>query len=81
MRLTFHGVCLRSCFPHYGINNFKKLLAEGYHYVDSTQYMELMKSMDSGHHSFLRPRCFGKSLAVSVIEVYVQRVRSGVVVR
>ena len=59
-------------FP-YGISNFKKLVTEGYHYFDRTPYLEVMEQMHSDYHFFLRPRRFGKSLAVSVMEYYYGR--------
>ena len=59
----------RPRFP-YGISNFKVLATEGYHYVDRTEYIAKMEQMDSKYHFFLRPRRFGKSLAVSVMEYY-----------
>jgi hypothetical protein len=56
-------------FPH-NVSNFKKLVTEGYRYIDRTHYLEKMEQMDTNYHFFLRPRRFGKSLAVSVMEYY-----------
>ena len=56
-------------FPH-SISNFQTLVNEGYIYIDRTQYLEKLEQMDSRYHFFLRPRRFGKSLAVSVMEYY-----------
>ncbi len=56
-------------FP-YGISNFETLVRTGKHYVDRTLYLAKMEDMDTRYHFFLRPRRFGKSLAVSVMEYY-----------
>ncbi len=56
-------------FP-YGISNFETLVRTGKHYVDRTMYLAKMEDMDTRYHFFLRPRRFGKSLAVSVMEYY-----------
>jgi hypothetical protein len=56
-------------FP-YGISNFETLVRTGKHYVDRTTYLAKMEDMDTRYHFFLRPRRFGKSLAVSVMEYY-----------
>ena len=49
-----------------GISDFKKLIEEGYIYVDKTKYIyELVRN---GGYIFLsRPRRFGKSLLLSTI--------------
>lgn len=55
-------------FP-YGISDFYKLRMEGYVYVDRTQYIPYIE--EAGMHLvFLRPRRFGKSLWLSVLENY-----------
>ncbi len=56
-------------FP-YGVSNFETLVEEGYLYVDRTAYIERLEWQGSRFHFFLRPRRFGKSLFVSVLEYY-----------
>ena len=56
-------------FP-YGVSNFKTLVTEGYHYVDRTMFLEKMEEMHTKYHFFLRPRRFGKSLVVSILQYY-----------
>ncbi len=56
-------------FP-YGVSNFETLVEEGYLYVDRTAYIERLERQGSRFHFFLRPRRFGKSLFVSVLEYY-----------
>jgi len=56
-------------FP-YGVSNFEQLATQGFVFVDKTPYLE---KLEYAHHkfvSYLRPRRFGKSLFVSVLEYY-----------
>jgi len=55
-------------FP-YGISDFAKLIAEGYWYVDRTDQLPLIESTGE-QLLFLRPRRFGKSLILSMLENY-----------
>ena len=54
----------------YGIGNFGKLIEENFYYVDKTQYIEKLESLGSQYLFFLRPRRFGKSLFLSMLEHY-----------
>jgi len=55
-------------FP-YGISDFDALITEKYHYVDRTDRIPLLE--DAGKQLlFLRPRRFGKSLLLSMLESY-----------
>ena len=55
-------------FP-YGICDFEKILTNGYFYVDRTDKIPLIE--DTGEYLlFLRPRRFGKSLVLSMLENY-----------
>lgn len=55
-------------FP-YGIADFEVVSSEGYEYVDRTHYLPLLE--DAGRQLlFLRPRRFGKSLLLSMLENY-----------
>ncbi len=52
-----------------GIQSFKKIIEEGYAYVDKTGYIKTL--LEQGHYIFLsRPRRFGKSLLLSTLESY-----------
>ena len=53
----------------YGISDFKRIRTEGYYYIDKTQYLAQMESRDS-FIFFVRPRRFGKSLFLSMMESY-----------
>ena len=53
----------------YGIMDFRRLRMEGYYYVDKTEYLAQMEARDS-FIFFVRPRRFGKSLFISMMESY-----------
>ena len=53
----------------YGIMDFRRLRSEGYYYVDKTECLAQMEARDS-FVFFVRPRRFGKSLFISMMESY-----------
>ncbi len=53
----------------YGISNFEVLRKEEYLYVDKTSYIELLDRY-APYQFFIRPRRFGKSLFISMLENY-----------
>ncbi len=55
-------------FP-YGVSDFYKLITEGYYYVDRTAAIPLIEQAGDAL-LFLRPRRFGKSLLLSLLENY-----------
>ena len=62
-------------FP-YGISDFRKLMLEDYFYVDRSAGIRLIE--DTGPQLlFLRPRRFGKSLLLSLLENYYDVARAG----
>jgi len=54
----------------YGISSYDKIKAENYYYIDKTKYIEIIENYGSAYHFFLRPRRFGKSLFVSILDHY-----------
>jgi hypothetical protein len=54
-------------FP-YGISDFKSIIKEGYFYCDRTDKISLLENTKS--QLFIRPRRFGKSLVLSMLENY-----------
>ncbi len=54
----------------YGVPNFKSISEEGYIFVDKTPFVEKLESLGERYLFFLRPRKFGKSLFVSMLEYY-----------
>ncbi|MBD5586169.1 hypothetical protein FDF50_03990 [Clostridium botulinum] len=53
----------------YGISNFEVLREKNYLYVDKTFYIELLDRY-APYNFFIRPRRFGKSLFISMLENY-----------
>lgn len=53
----------------YGMSNFEELREEGYLYVDKTNYIEILETYPR-YQFFIRPRRFGKSLFISMLENY-----------
>lgn len=59
----------------YGISDFGKVIQEAYFYIDRTEAIPLIE--DAGQQLvFLRPRRFGKSLLLSMLEHYYDIARS-----
>ncbi|MCP4136274.1 MAG: AAA family ATPase [bacterium] len=54
----------------YGISNYELLKSENYYFVDKTRYIEKLESQGSQYLFFLRPRRFGKTLFISLLEHY-----------
>ena len=54
-------------FP-YGVCDFRKIILNGYFYCDRTDKIPLLEQSDS--QLFIRPRRFGKSLVLSMLENY-----------
>jgi hypothetical protein len=53
----------------YGIADFRRLILNNYYYVDRTQFIEKIENSNS-YLFFLRPRRFGKSLTLSMLNYY-----------
>ncbi|WP_366936729.1 AAA family ATPase [uncultured Thiothrix sp.] len=53
----------------YGLSNFRKVISEGYTYVDKTAYIPALEEQGN-YLLLLRPRRFGKSLFISMLEYY-----------
>ncbi|MCO6493673.1 MAG: AAA family ATPase [Phaeodactylibacter sp.] len=54
----------------YGISNFSDLATQGYFFVDRTNYIEQLEKLGEKYLIFLRPRRFGKSLWISILQHY-----------
>jgi hypothetical protein len=53
----------------YGLTNYGRLLQRNCYYVDKTMYLKAVE--DAGDYLFfIRPRRFGKSLFLAVMEAY-----------
>jgi hypothetical protein len=53
----------------YGESSFKKAIDKNMYYIDKTKYIETLEMMPS-FQFFIRPRRFGKSLFLSMLETY-----------
>jgi hypothetical protein len=53
----------------YGLSNFKSVISEGYTYIDKTAFISKLEA-EGKHSILLRPRRFGKSLFLSMLEYY-----------
>jgi hypothetical protein len=54
----------------YGQSNFANMIESGYAYVDKTRFIELLENENNTYQFFIRPRRFGKSLFLSILENY-----------
>ncbi len=54
----------------YGISDFSAITKEGYYFVDRTDYITRLESLGEKYIFFLRPRRFGKSLWISILQYY-----------
>ncbi len=56
--------------PYGSVGTFEDLITQGYLYIDRTQYLEELERLSERHLIFLRPRRFGKSLFISILQYY-----------
>lgn len=54
----------------YGVSNFVKLVRDGYYFVDRTPFIAQLEQLAEPYLFFLRPRRFGKTLFVSLLQCY-----------
>ena len=54
----------------YGIGNYKLLKKDNYYFIDKTKFIKKIENLGSRYLFFLRPRKFGKSLFLSMLEYY-----------
>ena len=55
-----------------GIENFKEIRKDGYYYVDKTALIEQVLEKRSKVTLFTRPRRFGKSLNMSMLQYFFE---------
>jgi len=53
----------------YGLSDFKRVKTENYYFIDKTHFLEKLED-EQNFLYFLRPRRFGKSLTLAMIEAY-----------
>ena len=63
----------------YGVSDFGRIRRQGFFYADKTPFLPLLESAEAGlfHLLFLRPRRFGKSTLVSMLEHYYDVAHEG----
>ncbi len=54
----------------YGISDFIRIKSEDFYFIDKTPYIEKIENYPSSFLMFLRPRRFGKSLLIAILEAY-----------
>ncbi len=53
----------------YGLSDYSRIRNQNYYYIDKTSYLPLLENAGS-YLFFIRPRRFGKSLFISMMETY-----------
>ena len=54
----------------YGLSDYKDIKENNYYFVDKTKYIEKLEDANERYIMFLRPRRFGKSLFIAILEGY-----------
>lgn len=54
-----------------GIESFEEMRKEDFYYVDKTRWIEQLRPVGKGK-SFTRPRWFGKSLNMSMLQTFLR---------
>jgi Predicted AAA-ATPase/PD-(D/E)XK nuclease superfamily len=54
----------------YGVSDFEKIRNENFFFQDRTQFIERLEAWDAPYLVFLRPRRFGKTLFLSILQSY-----------
>ncbi|MCK4259837.1 MAG: AAA family ATPase [Halanaerobiales bacterium] len=54
----------------YGVSDYVKMRSKDFLYIDKTKYIEILDSYGDDYVFFLRPRRFGKSLFLSMLDSY-----------
>lgn len=57
-----------------GIDNFEKLITDGYYYVDKTLYIKDLLDFLGEVNRFIRPRRFGKTLNLSMLRCFFEEI-------
>ncbi len=54
----------------YGIQTIDEIVSEDYFFIDKSKFIEKIENIDEKYVVFLRPRKFGKSLWINIMETY-----------
>ena len=55
-----------------GVDNFEKLITDGYYYVDKTIFIKELLDLKGEVNLFTRPRRFGKTLNLSMLRYFFE---------
>ena len=58
-----------------GVDNFEKLIKDGYYYADKTLMVKDLLDRNGDATVFTRPRRFGKSLGLSMLQYYFENLK------
>ena len=58
--------------PPIGIEDYSRMILDGYYYVDKTLFIKELLDAMAGVNVFLRPRRFGKTLALSTLKYFFE---------
>ena len=59
-----------------GVDNFEKLITKGYYYVDKSDFIKDLLDMKGDVNLFTRPRRFGKTLNMSMLQYFFEDMRN-----
>jgi len=57
----------------YGLSDYKFIKENNYYFIDKTPYIEKLENLNERFQIFLRPRRFGKSLFLAMLEAYYDK--------
>ena len=57
----------------YGIADYKRIKEKNFFFVDKTKFIEKLEDLNESYLIFLRPRRFGKSLFIAMLEAYYDK--------
>ena len=55
-----------------GVDNFKKMITDGYYYIDKTMFIKELVDLKGEVNLFTRPRRFGKTLNLSMLRYFFE---------
>ena len=55
-----------------GIDNFEKIIKDGYCYIDKTMFIKELLDLKGEVNLFTRPRRFGKTLNLSMLRYFLR---------
>lgn len=56
-----------------GVDNFQEMIEKGYYYIDKTLFIKKLLDMKGKVNLFTRPRRFGKTLNVSMLQCFFEK--------